>query len=188
MTLAIIPDDNDQTAAPPNNEGLRISGETSFENYADKMPEDALQGFSGSPAFPNEPTGGNADEEGAGLFGSASIADEPAAPRSPKVKMSRKMKKAMESMKAKLSTFPELYFHGLAKNQPEWELDKEEKEIIKDSIDAVFEILDVNFEIEPLSWTLHSIWWILCYPVAAFGFIYLTKQQAIQAKQTDEPK
>jgi hypothetical protein len=153
----------------------------SFEDMAASMPETA-QGFLESAAEPTQP---QATSEGS-LLDEVSSDYEP--PRKKTVQMSRKMKRMMDKFKAKAAQLPIMWFHQQARNNPEWELDKEEKELITDSIETVFEVLDINVEIEPLSWTFHSIWWVLSYPLVAFVFLFLTKKALVMEHEQGSPQ
>lgn len=92
----------------------------------------------------------------------------------------------MDRLKKKTANLPILWFHNQAKLNPEWELDKEEKELITDAIETVFDVLDIGIEIEPLSITLTSIWWVISYPLVAFGFLFMSKKSLIMEKEQQD--
>lgn len=162
-------DENTLPPAPP------VEGEETFEQFADTLP-DTAQGFLESVQADSQPS----------LLDSA-IAEEAVQEKKTKtVKMSKKMKKAMDKLKSKSANLPILWFHQQAKVNPEWELDEEEKELITDSIETVFELLDINIEIMPWEMTLTSIWWVVGYPVLAFVFLFLTKKSMIIDRENQE--
>lgn len=165
----------------PLEEGTSITGGETFDEFASSMPDNAKTGFD---ILPPEGT-----DEGFGVMTGEGDGDQinpsDTAPRK-KLKMSRKMKAAMNKIKEKVGSFPILYFSNKAKVHPEWALDDDEKEIITDSLTFVFDVLDINFEIEALNITLTSIWWIIAYPIAAIGMIFFTHQSAVKIAHPDE--
>ncbi len=140
------------------------TGEETFDSFSSSLP-DTAQGFLESA------------QEVPSLLDSA-ISDEQVQEekRTKVVKMSRKMKKSMDKLKAKAANFPVMWFHQKAKANPEWELDEEEKDLLTDSIETVFELLDINVEIEPIEMTFRSMYWVIIYPIGAFAFLFLTKK------------
>lgn len=164
--ITSIPDENAQPQP--------TQGEMTFDDMAASMP-DTAQGFLDQPLI--QPT----SDEPLIVDDSAQIAEEK---KTKTVRMSRKMKKAMEKLKDKAANGPIMYFHTKAKNNPEWELDEDEKEMLRDSISTVFELLDINVEIEPLEWTLSSIWWVISYPLVVFGALFMMKKsQQLEREQ-----
>jgi hypothetical protein len=89
------------------------------------------------------------------------------------------MKKAMDKLKNQIAEYPSLYFRAKAKRYPEWALEDEEIDLISDSVKFALEILDIEFQIEALSITLTSIWWVIAYPVAVIGGIWMTKRSNV---------
>lgn len=169
----------------------QVPPEDDFNDFAATMPETA-QGFIDGPtpasAPVNDADGGDtslldyASSAGAdGEFGS----DAPPEPRK-RVNISKKMKSAMKRLKGKTANVPIMWFHMQAKNNPEWELDEEEKELLKDAVDTAFEVLDIDIVIEPLNITLESIWWVISYPILAFVFLFLTKKSLTMNKEQAE--
>jgi hypothetical protein len=165
-----------------------FSGET-FEEFAASMPEDA-KGF----LEPDNPPLHGSGSDG-GFLDSASLREPIGAIPSPdqleekrvkRIKMSRKMKKSMDNLKAKVAQLPVIWFHSQSKANPEWKLDKEEEELLTDSITTVFEVLDIEMQIEPLTWTLTSIYWVLAYPLLTFAFLWVTKSEAVAERQRNE--
>jgi hypothetical protein len=172
------------TPVPDNQPPVQTDDEQTFEQYAETMPETA-QGFLDA-ALPQVPPDNGVGDVGF-LDESSTMTDDSSTPRK-KVNVSKKIRKAMSKFKGKVASVPILWFHNQAKDNPEWELDKDEQELLTDSIETVFEVLDVNFEIEPLSWTLTSVWWVVSYPLLAFLFLFLTKKSMTmdKNKQTEE--
>lgn len=103
-----------------------------------------------------------------------------------RVKMSRKMQKMMDGFRDQVADIPIMWFHNQAKENPEWELDAKEKEVLTDAFAVVFEVLDIEIQIEALSMTLTSIWWVIAYPFVAFTFLFLTKKAAVAEKTQGE--
>lgn len=169
--ITSLPDD--QPITPP----LVDDAEQTFESFAATMPETA-SGFLDCPVVVTP-----SPIEDAGFMDTSSAGDVSAPRKS--VNVSKKIRKAMNKFKGKVANVPIMWFHAqaVANDQPAWELDKDEQELITDSIDTVFEVLDVNFEIEPLSWTLTSIWWVISYPLLAFTFLFLTKKSLLMEKE-----
>lgn len=168
-------DDDVRFASGSGDEGMFAAGEESFDSYAESLP-DNVQDLVNPPPTEDE----IAEERQAATEKEVKVA---------RVAMSKKMKKKMEAFKSKLSeTFPSLFFHSMAvkHEQPEWELTSDEKESIKDSIDTVLEILDIEFAFQPISLQLTSIWWVVCYPIIVFGFIFISK--STELKKDDKEK
>lgn len=173
-----IVDDNS-----PMDEGRSITGGESFMEFSETLPEDAATGFAiAQPSPISDSVPGN--DEGFGVMGD--VAEPSSTPGTRRIKMSRKMKKAMDKIKQKVGTFPILWFNAKAAQHPEWALDDEEKEIIKDSLEFVFEILNIEFNIQTLDYTLTSIWWVIAYPIAAIGMIFMIKSSAYKAANPEE--
>jgi hypothetical protein len=172
MAIEMVPDN---TTDP-----LDISAPV-FEPYAASVPETA-EGFLGA-ALPAEDGGGSPGMTG---LGDAAVLGKER--RTKRLKMSKKMQKTMDKLKGKASTFPVMWFHSMAKEHPEWELDEDEKDILTDSIETVFEVLDIEIKIEPLAMELTSIWWVLSYPILAFAFLFFSKKSQIVSKQEQEPQ
>lgn len=175
-------------------EGRAITGGQSFTEFSETLPEDASLGFAIAQPSPSQsdsvPGSENNNQEGFGMMSGDSDGAE-SSPGNKRIKMSRKMKKAMDKIKQKIGTFPILWFKAKELQHPEWALDDEEKAIITDSLEFVFEILNVEFEIQSLDITLTSIWWIIAYPIAAIGMIFMVKSSAVKAAhpvETEEPK
>lgn len=172
MTTTLIPDDNEPT----------------FESLADAMPETAsgfVDGtFKASASVDDvEKDGGDSLLDDTSLLSSndGPIGSLPS-PRK-QVNVSKQMKKAMKKFKSKAANVPIMWFHAQAKNNPEWELDDDEKEMLQDAIDICFEVLDIDILIEPLNITLTSIWWIVSYPLLAFLFLFLTKKSWVMESE-----
>lgn len=158
--------------------------EETFESMAATMPETA-QGFL-SDASPVDPVAfAQSGDDGDGVSADAT-APTPQERKAKRIKMSKKMQKSMDKLKAKTAKFPVMWFNGKSKEHPEWALDKDEEDLLTDSIETVFEILDIELQIEPLTMTLTSIWWVLSYPLLAFAFLFFTKQSQIQQKEQQE--
>lgn len=168
----------------PNITPLPDDGEPSFEEMAASMPETA-QGFLDAVLPPSVPTTGVGDAGGGDDDFLGDATDAPPRPRK-RVDVTKKMRKAMNRLKGKVSNVPIMWFHTQAKEHPEWELDDDEKDLLKDAIDTVFEVLDIEVEIEPLSLVLTSIWWVVSYPVLAFLFLFLTKKSLTTDKDHEE--
>lgn len=170
MTITPVPDQPE----------IQPEGET-FQSFADTMPETA-QGFLDAALPPMEQSSAS---EGAGFLsddGVNSTIDAAARPRK-RIDISKKMRKAMNKFRGKISSVPVMWFHAQAKANPEWELDDTEKELIEDAIDTVLDVLDIQIEIEALSMTLTSIWWVISYPVLVIVFLFLTKKSLILDKE-----
>jgi hypothetical protein len=166
--ITAVPDPNTPI---PISEGVHIGDSSTFDEYAEQMPETATGFLESVQSTPDAES-----DEGESIFESASGITSDAPPPTKTIKMSRKMKRAMDKLKDKAANLPIMWFHQQAKNNPEWELDDDEKELITDAIGTVFEVLDIEIEIQPLSWTLTSIYWVLGYPIVAFLFLFLTKK------------
>jgi len=155
----------------------------SFFEFAETLPETA-EGFLSDGASPS----GNESilEAGTQVGGSGGVQEQSttSAPERERktIELSKKMRKTMNKFKGKAAEFPIMWFHQKAKTRPEWELDKEEEDLLKDSISTVFDILDIEVQIQPLTWTLQSIWWVIGYPILAFIFLFLTKKNASMEK------
>jgi hypothetical protein len=183
--VAIRIHEGESTIAPMD-EGRAITGGQSFGEYSEMMPEDASSGFAiaaDTPSSQSSDVPKNENNEGFNMFGGE---DADHSPSTKRLKMSRKMKKAMEKIKEKVATFPILWFKAKEMQHPEWALDEEEKAIITDSLDFVFEILNVEFEIQTLDIKLTSIWWVIAYPVAAIGMIFAIKSNAVKQAHPEE--
>lgn len=165
----------------PEPEQLTPPSNGDFESYAATMPETA-SGFLETPSEPAATT----TQEGS-FFDTVDTGDEYTPPSRRRVNVTKKVRRAMNRMKGKLSNIPIMYFHNQAKLNPEWELDDEEKELITDAVDTVFDVLDIEFEIEPLSWTLTSIYWVLGYPVIAFLFLLFQKKAKVMESEQQQP-
>jgi hypothetical protein len=159
------------------------------------VPEDVPQPEPVIPSDPfsflGEPAASQTAQDGAdgGFFGAESAVPAPEK-KTKRVAMSKKMKKSMDKLKAKVANIPIMWFHAQAAEHPEWELDEEEKDLLTDSIETVFEVLDIGIEIEPLSMTITSIWWVIGYPFAAFLFLFFTKKAQIgetEPKDGEQP-
>lgn len=185
MTIKQIPDDQTPAAIPADDEGLHVSGSQSFEEFGASLPVDANSFLSDATPSASVEHGSG---EGVSLLDSATAQPEGEVitSKAKRIKLSRKMQKAMDKLKAKTSKLPIMYFHNKAKKNPEWELDDDEKEIIEDAFFTVFEVLDIEIQIEPLNITLQSIWWILSYPMLAFVFLFLTKKSAVIERENAE--
>lgn len=172
MTITNVPDEQQ-----PQSPFTMDEGET-FQDVAAAMPETA-QGFLDA-ALPQAVPGASSDADT-----TETLLSESGVSTVPKrtVKLSKKMRKSMEKLKAKTADLPIMWFHTKAKGHPEWELDDEEKELMTDAITTVFDVLDIEVEIEPLSWTLTSIWWVLSYPVVAFAFLFLSKKSLVMESE-----
>jgi hypothetical protein len=170
--MTVTPQDNNNQVMPPIIED-QDTAET-FDSFAATLPESA-SGF--LDAEPNASHGDRGEEGGTFLDSTAgpSGADY-VPPERKRVNVTKKVRRAMNRFKTKVADIPILWFHSQAKANPEWELDKEEQELIKDSIETVFDVLDIEVEIQPLSWTLQSVWWVLSYPILAFVFLFLVKK------------
>jgi len=182
MTIQQVPDNETPAIVPfDEDEGLSISGEQSFDQFGSQLPTDARSFLEdASPASsPSTP-------EGETLLGSSATFDDAEVKKTKRIKMSRKMQKAMDRLKKKTAQLPIMYFHSKAKDHPEWELDAEETELIEDAFSTVFEILDIEIQIEAVNWTLTSIYWVLSYPVLAFVFLFLTKKALVIDKENRE--
>jgi len=154
-------------------------GEESFDSFASSMPETA-QGFLDDSTLPPDVRQGT-DATTGGIFdasGDAAASDREK--RTKRIKMSKKMQKSMDKLKAQTANLPIMWFHQQAVNHPEWELDKEEKDLLTDAIETVFEVLDIEIQIEPVSWTLTSIYWVLSYPIVVFLFLFVSKKAKAQ--------
>jgi hypothetical protein len=144
-----------------------------FESFAANLP-DTADGFAPfDSALPDD----------AGMLFPSDAKAVAREKKTKRVKMSKKMQKTMDKLKGKASTFPVLWFHSMAKEHPEWELDEDERDILTDSIETVFEVLDIEIQIEPLSVELTSIWWVLSYPILAFAFLFFSKKSMIVEKE-----
>jgi hypothetical protein len=176
VTITQVPNNT-----PPEKDDA-TSGEQSFLDYAATMPETAGGFLDAAEPSPSHTASGDADDNG--FLGTAG-SGEPVPVRK-RVNVTKKVRRAMNRFKTKISDVPILWFHQQAKSHPEWELDDDEKELIKDSVETVFDVLDIEVEIQPLSWTLTSIWWVLSYPLLAFVFLFLTKKSlTMQADQEE---
>ncbi|HEY1247500.1 MAG TPA: hypothetical protein VGE97_00800 [Nitrososphaera sp.] len=169
------------TVTPQNEPTIPIVADEetaeNFESFASSLPESASGFLDAEPIASN----GNKDEEGGAFLDGSSGAGMPssgdyAPPDRKRVNVTKKVRRAMNKFKTRIADVPILWFHQQAKDNPEWELDKEEQELIKDSIETVFDVLDIEVEIQPLSWTLQSVWWVLSYPILAFVFLFLVKK------------
>jgi hypothetical protein len=151
-----------------------------FLEFAETMPETA-EGFLDTPPIVNRPSGvQTVDNDSGGILDDTGSPPNSTyqPPTRKRVNVTKKVRRAMDRLKKKMSALPIMWFHQQARNNPEWELDADEKELIRDSVETVFEVLDIEIEIEPLSWTLQSVWWVLSYPFLAFLFLFLTKKSA----------
>lgn len=173
MTITLGPDDNMSTVQPDD-------GEPTFEQLAAELP-DTAQGFLDAAL----PTVQSSSVEDAGMLDAGFPGSDPSSTPRKRINVSKKIRKAMNKFKDKVAQVPIMWFHTQARNQPEWELDKDEQELLTDAIGTVFEVLDIEFEIEPLSWTLTSVWWVISYPLLAFTFLFLTKKSLTMEK--DKP-
>ena len=160
MTIEAIPDDQPTPLTPS-------------QSFADFLPEDATH-FSGTIGISDDGTEAVITDDSATFV-------EPPTPKK-RVKMSPKMKKAMDRFTKQLADFPALYFHRMAMQNPEWELDESERDMLSDSITMVLETLNIGFEIEPVDLTLKSIWWIVSWPFVVFAYVFLTKKEKIGMK------
>ncbi len=150
------------------------------ESFAASLPDDA-QFLAGPPT-----ASGESGVEGTGepLPFAGPTPQERAKKR---VKMSRKMQKMMDGFRDQVADIPIMWFHNMAKDNPEWALDEKETEFLKDAFGVVFEVLDISIEIEALNITLTSIWWVISYPFAAFLFLFLThKAKVVENVKEDE--
>lgn len=154
----------------------------SFDSFAATLPESASGFLDAEPSASRSVEG----EEGGTLLdgGGLGTSGDYVPPERKRVNVTKKVRRAMNRFKTKVADVPILWFHQQAKNNPEWELDKEEQELIKDSIETVFEVLDIEVEIQPLSWTLQSVWWVLSYPILAFVFLFLVKKSKTIERET----
>jgi hypothetical protein len=175
MTINIVPEDEtpeEQTsgvASPARGFGFNRT----FDDAVSDLPE---TGFSVAPSH-SDTDGDGGDESGFGVAGP--VTDSPAEIKKRRVKMSKEMRKAMNKLKKNISDYPSMFFDARSKQHPEWQLDKNEKETLRESIEFALEILDIEFEIEAISITLTSIWWIIAYPIAVFGMMFLTHREAV---------
>jgi len=175
VTISSVPDPSIPT---PDDE----QGDAGFLEFAATMPETA-EGFLDAGASPSDqPNASGVPVEEGG---------EPAAggyapPERKRVNVTKKVRRAMNKFKTKVADVPIMWFHTQAKRRPEWELDKDEQELLKDAVDTVFEVLDIEIEIEPLSWTLTSVWWVISYPILAFVFLFLTKKSLTMDKDKEQ--
>jgi hypothetical protein len=163
-------------------EGASVLGGQTFEEAASLMPDNARSGFGSVTPSPESPNNGTDGEGLAVMAGDGE--SEP--PKTTRIKMSRKMKAAMKKIQDKVSSAPILYFRGKAKQYEEWKLDEDEEEMIKESISFFFEVLNIEFLIEPLNYTLTSIWWVVAYPIAIFGMVFVTHKAAADAAHPKE--
>jgi len=174
--ITTIPDDSQPGTSV--NEGLHLGDTRSFEELASSMPETA-QGFLADALPPS-----NDSQTGEGsLLATTGTGDEPTPAK--RVNVSKKMQKAMKKFKSKVADVPIMWFHQQAKQNPEWELDDDERELLTDAIETVFEVLDIEVEIQPLSWKLTSIYWVISYPILAFVFLFLTKKSVTMQKEQE---
>ena len=168
--MTVTPQDDNQVTPP-----IIADEEASetFDSFASTLPESA-SGFLDAGSV----TSAKDEEGGTFLDGSMAGASETGyvPPERKRVNVTKKVRRAMNRFRTKIADIPILWFHNQAKENPEWELDKEEQELIKDSIETVFEVLDIEVEIQPLSWTLQSVWWVLSDPILAFTFLFLVKK------------
>lgn len=182
MPIQITEDD----AKQPNPEPVPGTN-TTFEQFANGLPE-TVAGFR-VPASPEATPQADADagEPMGGVYAERVEADVPPPP--PRRRKSlKKLQKALEKLEGKIAKFPILWFEGKAKNQPEWALDEDEKELIRDSISTVFEVLDVGVDVEPISYVIRSVYWVLAYPFVAFLFLFLIKKGKELPGETEETK
>lgn len=180
MPVELVPDDN--TTPVPANEP-----DNTFQELAQALPETAEGFLMDVPAVAPQDDGGSLLDSTL-TDSSVDDSEQREQRKGKRIKLSRKMQKSMDKLKSKTAKLPILWFHNQAKNRPEWELDDEEKELITDSIETVFEILDVEIQIEPLTWTLTSIWWVIAYPIMAFGFLFLTKKSLVMEGEQREQR
>lgn len=178
MSVERVNDDNG-TLMPPEQ---LMGSEPSFEEFAATMPEDATGFLIDDTLPPATP----ADEGAAAALLDGGGEPSPAERRTKRVKMSRKMQKSMDKLKTKMASLPVAWFDSQAGVHSEWRLDDEERDLLTDSIETVFEVLDIEFQIEPLTLTFTSIWWILSYPLLAFGFLFLSKKSLVMEREQKE--
>jgi hypothetical protein len=164
------------------NEGTAVTGGQSFEEMAESMPKSGF-GF----GVENPPTMLSDTDTGEGTE-AAGFEPSPAEIKKLRIKMTRKMKQAMDKMKKSIATYPKMYFSNKAKKHPEWTLDADEEELITDSITFALDILDIDFEIEALHITLKSIWWVIMYPVSVIGLTFFAHQAAVKETHPEDFK
>lgn len=176
MSVELVPDNNDEPLLP-------LPSSEPSNQFMASLPDDA-ESFLAGPST-SLFTGGSGVTEGvelpAGEFGPT-----PQERAKKRVKMSRKMQKMMDGFRDQVADIPIMWFHNMAKDQPEWALDAKEEEFLKDAFGVVFEVLDISIEIEALNLTLTSIWWVIAYPFAAFAFLFLTHKAKVAEKGQPE--
>lgn len=155
----------------------------SNDSFASSLPEDSdfLAGITAPPS-----ASGNGVERAFATAGNEGPTPQERAKK--RVKMSRKMQKMMDGFRDQVADIPIMWFHNMAKDNPEWELDEKETEFLKDAFGVVFEVLDISIEIEALNLTLTSIWWVVSYPFAAFLFLFLTHKAKVVENNQEEEK
>jgi hypothetical protein len=105
-----------------------------------------------------------------------------------KKKMSRKMKATMERFQGMFTDGITGWFHQQAtvSGHPEWDLEEKDKELIGDSISFVMDAFNIEFDFQTVDLTLSSVWWVLAYPICAFGIVFLNKKGAVDRKVSQD--
>jgi hypothetical protein len=161
-------------------------GSAPAPTFADLPPEDGFSFIDGPPSTSPKPVYSDATVE-VGLDSSDPYGPpSPAEKKRKRIKLSKKMQKTMDKLRNKTAAIPIMWFHSMAKEHPEWELDEEEKDILKDSFETVFEVLDIEVQIEPIVATLTSIWWVLGYPICVLLFLFMSKKTAAAVQPEGE--
>lgn len=152
-------------------EGVAITGETSFDNFAASMPEDASE--LRSDYQPPEPI--------VDISEVRARAEENARDEAQKV-VSKKVRARLDSFKKKLTgDWPMKFFamKGI-------DLLQDERDMIRDAFDMALEMLDIQIEVQPLGWRITNPLYIIAFPFvvcfAIFG-AHILKQQGEQEQE-----
>ena len=153
-------------------------------SFAALLPDEPFNDFPVSSA-------GNGAEPTGGAFGQSDAAPPPdreakEAKRTRRIKLSRKMQKSMDKIRNVGADALVHWFHDQAKQQPEWELDAKEEEVLRDSMETVFDVLDIEIMVEPIGMELTSIWWVIAYPFATFLYLFFSKKAKIAKPEEPE--
>lgn len=148
-------------------------GESTLENYAAKLPEDAnalgmesgVNGARQAGESGNKQDDGNHSEKG-----KAASAKSPELPP--------EFKKKLDAMKQALTvSVPRFLFHLLAVKQqnPELELNDEEAKQLSGALDFAMAGFGLDFQFEPMLIPIQSPFWLLLWPILVGLLLFIKK-------------
>jgi hypothetical protein len=105
-----------------------------------------------------------------------------------KKRMSKEMRDTMAAFQQMFTDSVGEWFNNqaLTSGREEWNLDEKDKKTIDNAVKFVFTSLGIEIAIEPIDVKLESKWWLILYPLAAFGFVFYRKQTAVKKASTTD--